>query len=102
MTGVLGQACFFFSQGCSIGCERCDNATVGPSYTKTKWSMCNNTKVTASICDANLRTVNTDAACGSDQDRWYYTPWRSPGLAPVADACGMAGGALAASHRYSG
>jgi len=41
-----------------------------------------------------LRTVNIDAECGSKEDFWYYAPWRSPGLAPVTDSCGTAGGVL--------
>lgn len=24
--------------------------------------------------------------------RYYYSPWRAPGSAPVFDSCGMAGG----------
>lgn len=48
----------------------------------------------ATICDPSLRTVNTNAVCGSDQDYYYYAPWRAPGTAPVIDACGVAGGRL--------
>ena len=39
--------------------------------------------------------MNTNAECGSDEDLYYYYPWRSPGVAPVIDACGAAGGRLA-------
>lgn len=28
----------------------------------------------------------------SDEDIWKYQPFRSPGLAPLSDVCGMAGG----------
>ena len=46
------------------------------------------------ICDRKLRTINTNAECGAADDFWYYTPWRSPGVAPVIDSCGTAGGRL--------
>ena len=46
------------------------------------------------ICDPRLRSLNIDAECGSPEDFWYYSPWRSPGLAPVTDGCGTAGGIL--------
>jgi len=48
----------------------------------------------ATICDKRLRTLNTDAECGSKEDFWYNAPWRSPGMASVTDACGTAGGVL--------
>ena len=38
--------------------------------------------------------LNTDAECGSVADFWYNAPWRSPGVSPVTDACGTAGGVL--------
>lgn len=34
----------------------------------------------ATICDEELRTVNTQAECGSPEDIYYYSPWRYPGL----------------------
>merc|ERR1711981_1038144 len=46
----------------------------------------------ATICASSLRTVNTQAQCGSPEDYYYYSPWRAPGSAPVIDACGSAGG----------
>ena len=30
LTGANGQACFYFSNGCSIGCDVCDGVTRGP------------------------------------------------------------------------
>ena len=50
------------------------------------------------MCDPGLRTVNTEAECGSDKDSYYYSPWRAPGSAPVLDSCGMAGGAPSWGH----
>ena len=47
------------------------------------------------ICASSLRTLNTQAECGSDEDYWYYAPWRYPGISPVIDPCGVAGGRLA-------
>jgi len=41
-----------------------------------------------------LRTLNTGSECGGIHDYWYYAPWRSPGIAPVLDSCGVAGGRL--------
>jgi hypothetical protein len=38
------------------------------------------------ICDPALRTVNTAAECGADNDWYYYSPWRAPGAAPVFDS----------------
>ena len=37
--------------------------------------------------DSNTRTENP-----TDLMSYFYTPWRSPGYAPTADACGLAGG----------
>jgi hypothetical protein len=48
----------------------------------------------ATVCDPRLRTLNTQAECGSKEDFWYYAPWRYPGIAPVTDSCGTAGGVL--------
>ena len=30
--------------------------------------------------------------CAAMTRRYYYSPWRAPGAAPVFDSCGMAGG----------
>merc|ERR1712039_909106 len=46
--------------------------------------------------DPKYRTVNQAAVPGSYEDMWKFNPWRSPGVAPVSDPCGMAGGALQA------
>lgn len=32
--------------------------------------------------------------CGSDEDYFFYSPWRRPGSAPVIDSCGTAGGRI--------
>jgi hypothetical protein len=48
----------------------------------------------ATICKSSLRTINTQAECGTPEDYYYYSPWRYPGSAPVIDSCGSAGGRL--------
>lgn len=57
-------------------------------------SICKNPKQRATICAPELRTVNINAECHSDEDFFQFAPWRAPGSAPVHDACGMAGGVL--------
>lgn len=44
------------------------------------------------------RTVNRDAPAGGRLDIYRWNPWRAPGSAPVADACGLAGGTPWASN----
>jgi hypothetical protein len=55
-------------------------------------SGCVHRRVNATVCDPRLRTVNIQAACGSPDDIFYFSPWRAPGSAPVIDSCGSAGG----------
>ena len=101
LSGANGQACFWFSLGCSIGCESCDGSTRGP----IPWIPCNTPTdqcrrkmdvcgkgARATICDPKLRTLNTGAECGAADDWYYFSPWRHPGSAPVLDPCGVAGG----------
>merc|ERR1711988_118344 len=97
LTGHNGQACFWFSNGCSIGCPECDGTTRGPSIHTNKTDICGK-NYKATVCDPALRTVNTGAECGSEKDSYYYSPWRAPGSAPVLDSCGMAGGAPEWGH----
>lgn len=46
----------------------------------------------ATINDPKYRSVNRNATAGSPEDIYKHNPWRAPGTAPVADACGLAGG----------
>jgi len=114
LTGANGQACFWFSNGCAIGCDQCDGSTRGPipafsgeplkpipghidSGTKKLVSsepICGAKALNATVCDPRQRTVNTGAECGSADDFYYYSPWRRPGSAPVIDTCGTAGGRI--------
>ena len=85
-----GQSVFWFSQGCTPGCPECD----GQGQRRPNWDHCNATR--SEPFKATLAkkywSANRNATEGSPQDIWKYQPWRSPGSAPVADACGMAGG----------
>ena len=102
LTGSNGQACFWFSNGCAIGCEACDGNTRGPipafecvagqdpqncavipkpNHTiqfGPKAPICSN-PLPATVCDPMQRTVNTHAECGAADDFFYYSPWRRPG-----------------------
>jgi len=128
LSGRNGQACFWFNNGCDIGCDRCDGVTgqkipccadrfsfngtgdppswggeglvVDAAYVakfnrsalRPKFVRYPERKAT--VCDPRLRTLNVEAECGSPADFWYYAPWRSPGIAPLTDSCGTAGGVL--------
>lgn len=46
----------------------------------------------ATINDPSQRSVNRNATAGSEQDIYKHNPWRAPGSAPIANACGLAGG----------
>ena len=48
----------------------------------------------ATNCDPRSRTINVNAPCGSAEDFYFYMPWRYPGITPVTDSCGVAGGIL--------
>lgn len=102
VTGELGQSCFWFSNGCAIGCPACDGISRGPIMRGSsrpspyglpwnrKFDTCSATvKSTAkpTICDERLRTVNTNATCMGPDDIFQFSPWRAPGSAPVFDPC---------------
>lgn len=87
------QSCFWFSSGCTIGCAKCDGDGSRPhdhggGEKSCRCAQCAN----ATLNDPKYRTANRGAAAGSPEDVYKYNPWRSPGLAPTFDACGMAGG----------
>jgi len=136
LSSINGQSCYWFSNGCTAGCDVCDGTQnhVGHGMQSFRWNgmtkaelkakkmtvtnpfnpepgsmlldlnasgtkglqikqNCDNpTKPSSTICASSLRTANTQAECGSPADFYYYSPWRSPGLAPVLDSCGAAGG----------
>jgi len=81
-----GEASFWYSQGCFIGCPTCDHMSG-----RQQVDLCGLGKK-ATLNDPNLRSVNRNATAGSPEDIYKHNPWRAPGNAPVADACGLAGG----------
>jgi len=107
LSSANGQACFWFSSGCSIGCDKCDGQTRGPipgypcqnlnnksEMCAKKMSVCEEGKNTKPTIPKEARTVNTEAQDGADNDFYQYSPWRAPGTAGILDPCGVAGGAL--------
>lgn len=78
-------ACYWFSQGCTIGCSTCDG-------TPTKFKDLCGSGTEFTLADPQYRTFDRDIEAGSAQDWSRHHPWRSPGNAPVLDPCGMAGG----------
>jgi hypothetical protein len=88
-SGCEGQSCEWFSQGCSIGCETCSERNDDFEH-----NLCGSTK--APTLPLEYRSWNIDGSIlppsGMSSDWTASHPWRSPGNAPVLDACGMAGG----------
>jgi len=80
-----GQAAFYYSQGCFIGCAECDHMSG-----RRQIDLCDSNR-TRTI-DPKYRTVNRNATPGSENDIYRHNPWAAPGTAPVGDACGLAGG----------
>ena len=85
-----GQAAFYYSQGCFIGCAECDHKSG-----RRQTDLCGLGK--KDTLPAAARSLNRNATIGSENDIYRHNPWRSPGAAPVGDkqhngACGLAGG----------
>ena len=80
-----GQAAFYYSQGCFIGCKACDHLSG-----RRQIDLCGSGK--PRTIDPKYRTLNRNATPDSDLDIYRHNPWAAPGTAPVADACGLAGG----------
>ena len=80
-----GQAAHKYSQGCAIGCKTCDHVSG-----RQQIDICGLGK-NATLPDY-ARSVNLASTMGSEFDIYKHNPWRSLGSAPVADACGLAGG----------
>ena len=72
LSGSNGQACFWFSNGCTIGCPACDGTTRGPIPNQPKFrhkeNVCPGQSANATVCDPKYRTVNTGAECGAPDD----------------------------------
>jgi lytic starch monooxygenase len=80
-----GQATFWYSQGCFIGCDECDHASG-----RRQVDLCG--KGMVGTLPERYRSVNRASDFGSDQDIYKHNPWRAPGNAPTGGACGLAGG----------
>ena len=72
----IGQTCFWFNQGCSIGCPTCTGVKA-----RAQVDICGN-GMKARVCDERNRTYNAMAPCNSDKDTYKHNPWRAPGTAP--------------------
>lgn len=75
-----------YSQGCFIGCPECDHVSG-----RRQTDLCG-LDFKATINDPLHRSVNRNATAGSAEDIYKHNPWRAPGYAPTANACGLAGG----------
>lgn len=95
-----GQACLWWSQGCSIGCDKCATETYGTTPIHGNPPQDFKIGFRKRYCNSTLEptlpkhawTLNMDATDGAEDDSYRYNPWRAPGHAPVVDACGQAGG----------
>ena len=81
-----GQASFWYSQGCFIGCPFCDHISG-----RRQVDLCG-LGMNATVNDPLQRSINRNATAGSPKDIYRHNPWRAPGSAPVGDVCGFAGG----------
>ena len=68
-----GQAGFYYSQGCFIGCPECDHISG-----RRQIDLCGLGKE-ATLNDPKYRSVNRNATAGSPQDIYRHNPWRAPG-----------------------
>jgi hypothetical protein len=96
-----GQACLWWSQGCSIHCDYCATAPPGgliptqpvtgnaPHADKAGFgkSYCNQTLEKPWTLPREAWTMNIDAVEGSEEDRYRFNPWRGK-CVPHADPAG--------------
>ena len=98
--GMNGQSCFWFSQGCFIGCANCTGADIQPDGEPNATGPHSTCAPSVQPAGASsmptlpkrLWTVNRAATEDSAADIYRFHPWRAPGSAPVVDGCGVAGG----------
>ena len=79
-----GQSCFWFSQGCSVGCSKCTgNGTRMPNidHCPEERAADFDPLKMAGALDPVYRSINLNAVPGSVDDIWKLNPWRAPGLA---------------------
>ena len=65
-----GQAGFWYSQGCFIGCPECDHKSG-----RRQIDLCGLGKK-ATLNDPKYRSVNRNATAFSPQDIYQHNPWR--------------------------
>jgi len=95
-----GQSCYWWSQGCSIGCSECATKEDKGQSITGKAPRAEKIGFRTRYCNSTLQptlpraawTLNMDAVDGSEEDSYRYNPWRAPGSAPVVDPCGQAAG----------
>eukprot|EP01051_Picozoa_sp_SAG22_P019639 SAG22_NODE_3690_length_1575_cov_2.197832_2_plen_202_part_00 len=96
-----GQAAFWYSQGCFIGCPECDHASG-----RRQTDLCKKGFVgqlpSRAISVNGFYPNGTAVERDSVYDIYRHNPWRAPGHAPVADAWCVQVGVLAAAHRMIG
>eukprot|EP00039_Didymoeca_costata_P006387 m.89761 g.89761 ORF g.89761 m.89761 type:complete len:384 (+) comp13238_c0_seq2:20-1171(+) len=80
-----GQTAYWYSQGCFIGCPTCDHVSG-----RRQTDLCG--KGFVGQLPSYAIAINRNATRDSKYDIYRHNPWRAPGFAPVADACGLAGG----------
>ena len=66
-----GQAAFYYSQGCFIGCDKCDHMSG-----RQQVDLCGNGQK-PTITDPAQRSVNRAAEAGSEYDIYKHNPVRS-------------------------
>ena len=91
-----GQSCFWFSQGCFIGCANCTGTDIQPDglepQTDGPHASCtlSNRPAGATYMPTlpkRLWTMNRAAVELSVNDTYRFHPWRAPGSAPVEVNC---------------
>ena len=87
-TCANGQAAFWYSQDCFVGCVR--RATTAAGACRPTCAGSASTRRSTTRGSAPSTACAARAGSAADIDR--HNPWRAPGAAPVADACGLAGG----------
>lgn len=95
-----GQSCLWWSQACSIGCDKCATETAGIHPLTGNPPQAGKIGFRKRYCESTFQatlpkhawTLNIDAVEGSEEDSYRFNPWRAPGHAPVVDPCGQAGG----------
>lgn len=100
--------CFWFSQGCTIGCPHCGGSNDNGTYCgalpngKTTPGSAQATETLPRHARTNLYAATKypagPAPCDPDEcpmaarDECGFNPWCAPGAAPVFNPCGVAGG----------